>query len=39
MAWAEHSRLKDLSYQWALNELEKRATSGNLPLIAAVPAS
>ncbi len=39
MAWREHSRLKDLSYQWALNELEKRAAAGNLPLVAAIPAS
>jgi hypothetical protein len=39
MAWREHSRLKDLSYQWALNELEKRAGAGNLPLIAAIPAA
>jgi NTE family protein len=39
MAWREHSRLKDLSYQWALNELEKRAAAGNLPLIAAIPSA
>jgi NTE family protein len=39
MAWREHSRLKDLSYQWALNELEKRAAAGNLPLVAAIPSS
>ncbi|WP_170937390.1 MULTISPECIES: cyclic nucleotide-binding and patatin-like phospholipase domain-containing protein [Rhodomicrobium] len=39
MAWREHSRLKDLSYQWALNELEKRAATGNLPLVAAIPSS
>ena len=32
LAWAEHSRLKDLSYQWALGELEKRAAAGDLPL-------
>jgi NTE family protein len=37
MAWAEHSRLKDLSYQWALAELEKRAAVNDLPLIAAIP--
>jgi NTE family protein len=39
LAWREHSRLKDRSYQWALNELEKRASAGDLPLVAAVPAS
>ncbi len=37
LAWREHSRIKDLSYQWALNEMEKRAASGDLPLIAAIP--
>ena len=39
LAWREHSRLKDRSYQWALNELEKRASAGDLPLAAAVPVS
>jgi hypothetical protein len=39
LAWAEHSRLKDQSYQWALGELEKRAAAGDLPLIAAIPNS
>jgi hypothetical protein len=37
MAWSEHSRLKDQSYQWALSELEKRAASNDLPLVAAIP--
>jgi NTE family protein len=37
LAWQDHSRLKDLSYRWALSELEKRADAGDLPLIAAVP--
>jgi hypothetical protein len=37
MAWGEHSRLKDRSYQWALSELEKRAASNDLPLVAAIP--
>jgi hypothetical protein len=31
--------LKDLTYQWALTELEKRAAAGNLPLVAAIPTS
>lgn len=39
LAWQEHSHLKDLTYQWALNELEKRAAAGNLPLVAAIPTS
>jgi NTE family protein len=39
MAWADHSRLKDSSYQWALLELEKRAAAGDLPLVAAVASS
>lgn len=39
MAWAEHGALKDRSYQWALDELEKRAASGNLPLVATIPIS
>ncbi len=39
MAWAEHSRLKDRSYEWALNELEKRAASSDLPLVATIPVS
>jgi hypothetical protein len=37
MAWSEHGRLKDLSYQWAIDELEKRADTGDLPLVAAIP--
>jgi hypothetical protein len=37
MAWDQHSRLKDQSYQWALAELEKRAASNDLPLVAAIP--
>ncbi len=37
MAWSEHSRLKDLTYRWAIDELEKRAEAGDLPLIAAIP--
>jgi NTE family protein len=37
MAWPEHGRLKDRSYRWAIEELEKRAQSGDLPLIAALP--
>jgi NTE family protein len=37
MAWDQHSRLKDQSYQWALAELEKRAAANDLPLIAAIP--
>lgn len=39
MAWDQHSRLKDQSYQWALAELEKRAGAHDLPLIAAIPNS
>jgi hypothetical protein len=39
LAWREHSRLKDISYNWALGELEKRAQSGNLPLVAAIPSN
>ncbi|HKJ63020.1 MAG TPA: hypothetical protein VKA94_13685, partial [Hyphomicrobiales bacterium] len=37
MAWQDHGRLKDKSYRWAIEELEKRAQSGDLPLIAALP--
>lgn len=37
LAWTEHSALKDRTYQWALGELEKRAASGDLPLVAAIP--
>jgi NTE family protein len=37
MAWDQHSRLKDQCYQWALAELEKRAASNDLPLVAAIP--
>jgi hypothetical protein len=37
LAWRDHGRLKDMAYQWALHELEKRATSGDLPLTAAAP--
>jgi NTE family protein len=39
MAWTEHSKLKDRIYQWALNELEKRASAGDLPLVATIPVS
>jgi NTE family protein len=39
LAWSEHSRLKDQSYQWALGELEKRAAANDLPLVAAIPNS
>jgi NTE family protein len=39
LAWREHSRLKDRSYQWCLDELEKRAAVGDLPLTAAIPQS
>lgn len=37
LAWRDHGRLKDMAYQWALQELEKRATTGDLPLTAAAP--
>lgn len=37
LAWRDHGRLKDMSYQWALQELEKRAAAGDLPLTAAAP--
>jgi hypothetical protein len=37
MAWQDHGRLKDKSYRWAIEELEKRAQSGDLTLIAALP--
>ena len=37
MAWEQHARLKDQSYQWALAELEKRAARNDLPLVAAIP--
>lgn len=36
LAWSDHSRLKDMSYRWALGELEKRASAGDLPLVTAV---
>lgn len=39
LAWTEHGRLKDIAYQWALSELEKRAAANNLPLVAAIPTS
>jgi NTE family protein len=39
LAWDEHSRLKDTAYQWALEELEKRAAVQDLPLVAAIPAA
>lgn len=39
LAWRDHGRLKDMSYQWALGELEKRAAAGELPLVAAVPST
>ncbi len=39
MSWRDHGRIKDLSYQWALAELEKRAAAGDLPLVAAIPPS
>ncbi len=39
MDWHEHGRLKDECYRWALDELEKRATAGTLPLVAAIPPS
>ena len=39
LAWSDHSRLKDMSYQWALRELERRASTGDLPLAAAVPST
>lgn len=35
LAWKHHGRLKDMSYQWALQELERRASTGDLPLAAA----
>jgi hypothetical protein len=37
MAWDQHSRLKDQAYRWAIAELEKRAASSDLPLVAAIP--
>jgi hypothetical protein len=39
MDWHEHGRLKDECYRWALDELEKRAAAGTLPLVAAIPPS
>ena len=39
LAWHDHSRLKDITYRWALAELERRAAASELPLIAAVPST
>lgn len=39
MAWDQHHRLTDITYRWALAELERRAASGDLPLVATIPVS